>query len=190
MRILAGHFKGKILAAPAGMTTRPSSVRLRQALFDMLMHAPWAGRAAVENASVLDGFAGTGALGLEALSRGAAHGCFVEQDRAALHILKRNIAACGVAPNAEILAGDFLTLNLRGPFDLIFLDPPYEKNLIDRALNIILAKKLAAPGALIVAESSSSENINFPGEILAARAHGAGVLRFLRAASVTADPGL
>ena len=93
MRIVAGLWRGRALLAPKGEATRPTADRVRQALFDMLLHAPWAGRDSVVGATVLDAFAGTGALGLEALSRGAAHAHFLERDRAALAALRANIAA-------------------------------------------------------------------------------------------------
>ena len=88
MRIITGACRGRALAAPPGDKTRPTADRVRQALFDMLMHAPWAGRTAIEDAQVLDAFAGTGALGLESLSRGAAGASFIERDRAALAALR------------------------------------------------------------------------------------------------------
>ena len=97
MRIVAGAWRGRALQAPPGDTTRPTADRVRQALFDMLLHAPWGGRDAVEGARVLDVFAGTGALGLEALSRGAAFATFIEQDRAALAALRANIATLRAA---------------------------------------------------------------------------------------------
>src|SRR5919202_2995452 len=106
MRIIAGRHRGRRLAAPPGEATRPTADRVRQALFDMLWHAPWAGRAAVEEARVLDAFAGTGALGLEALSRGAAHTTFLETDRAALAALRANIAACGERERSAVLPAD------------------------------------------------------------------------------------
>ncbi len=89
MRIIGGAWRGRPLVAPAGRATRPTADRVRQALFDRLLHAPWAGRAAIDGARVLDAFAGTGALGLEALSRGAAEAVFIERDRAALRALRR-----------------------------------------------------------------------------------------------------
>jgi 16S rRNA (guanine966-N2)-methyltransferase len=110
MRIVAGAWRGRTLAAPPGQGTRPTADRVRQALFDMLMHAEWGGRAAIEGAVVLDVFAGTGALGLEALSRGAASACFIEQDAGALKALRANVAACKAGDRAEILVGDVLSL--------------------------------------------------------------------------------
>ena len=94
-----GAWRGRALIAPQGEGTRPTADRVRQALFDMLLHAPWGGREVIEGAHVLDAFAGTGALGLEALSRGAAHATFMERDRAALAALRANVAAlCGPLP--------------------------------------------------------------------------------------------
>src|SRR5271170_6416993 len=106
MRIVAGEWRGRSLLAPSGTTTRPTADRVRQALFDMLMHAPWAGRSVIEGASVLDLFAGTGALGLEALSRGAARAVFVERDRAALTSLRANVEACRAGDRCTVLPID------------------------------------------------------------------------------------
>src|SRR5580658_2652265 len=108
MRIIAGAWKGRTLKAPPGNATRPTADRVRQALFDMLMHAPWGGRGMLDGALVLDGFAGTGALGLEALSRGAADAVFFEQDVAALACLRANVAVCGAGARARVVAGDVL----------------------------------------------------------------------------------
>ncbi|MCU0887173.1 MAG: 16S rRNA (guanine(966)-N(2))-methyltransferase RsmD [Rubritepida sp.] len=151
MRIIAGRWRGRRLVAPAGETTRPTGERARQALFDMLWHAPWAGRARVEGAIVLDAFAGTGALGLEALSRGATHATFLEQDRAALAALRANVAACGA--EARVLAAD-ATRPPRAPHPctLLFLDPPYGAGLVAPALAALDAAGWIAPGALVCAE--------------------------------------
>src|ERR1700712_107513 len=110
MRIVAGAWRGRTLVAPPGQGTRPTADRVRQALFDMLMHAEWGGRAAIEGAVVLDVFAGTGALGLEALSRGAASACFIESHAAALRALRVNIAACRAENRTEVLAGNALSV--------------------------------------------------------------------------------
>jgi 16S rRNA (guanine966-N2)-methyltransferase len=109
MRIVAGAWRGRTLVAPPGQATRPTADRVRQALFDTLMHAEWGGRAVIDGAVVLDVFAGTGALGLEALSRGAASACFIESDARALRALRANIAACKAAHRTEILAVDVLS---------------------------------------------------------------------------------
>ena len=102
MRIIAGAWRGRVLTAPAGQGTRPTGDRVRQALFDMLLHAPWGGR--IDGARVLDGFAGTGALGLEALSRGAGHASFFEIDRAALAALRPISAHAGLRHDARCSA--------------------------------------------------------------------------------------
>src|ERR1700722_13676006 len=110
MRIVAGAWRGRALIAPSGTETRPTADRVRQALFDMLMHAPWAGRSTVEDALVLDVFAGTGAMGLEALSRGAARAVFVERSRPALTALRSNIEACRAGDRCEVLPIDALSI--------------------------------------------------------------------------------
>ena len=135
MRIVAGAWRGRALIAPAGQATRPTADRVRQALFDMLLHAPWGGRDVVEGARVLDAFAGTGAFGLEALSRGAAHATFMEQDRAALAALRGNVAACRAEDRATVLAVDVLAAPAGEPCGLVFLDPPYGRDLVPRAMD-------------------------------------------------------
>jgi 16S rRNA (guanine966-N2)-methyltransferase len=181
MRIIAGTWRGRALAAPAGLATRPTADRVRQSLFDMLMHAPWAGRALLEGAVVLDAFAGSGALGLEALSRGAMRAVFFEHDRAALTALRANIAACGAADRAEILAQDVLRAPRRagGAAGLAFFDPPYGQDLVQRSVNRLRAESWLAPDCLLVAEvgrTDSLETIVPPGRVLAHRVHGAAQL--------------
>jgi 16S rRNA (guanine966-N2)-methyltransferase len=185
VRIVAGRWRGRALAAPGGAATRPTADRVRQALFDMLMHAPWAGRAAVEDAVVLDAFAGTGALGLEALSRGAARATFIEQDRAALAALRANIAATGAT--ARVIAGDATRPPPGAPCGLVFLDPPYGKDLGPRAVAALSAAGWIAPGALVVLEIGRGEALPAIGTLLDDRAHGAARLTIWRAAG-TAGP--
>jgi len=184
MRIIAGRHRGRRLEAPPGAATRPTADRVRQALFDMLWHAPWAGRAAVEEAQVLDAFAGTGALGLEALSRGAAMAHFIERDRAALAVLRANIAACREEARTRVLPGDATRPpRASAACRLVFLDPPYGQELVPRAVAALTAAGWIAPGALICAEVGQEEALDLPGgEILAERAHGAARLVCLRAA--------
>jgi 16S rRNA (guanine966-N2)-methyltransferase len=187
MRIVGGALRGKALTAPAGSATRPTADRVRQALFDMLWHAPWAGRAVVEGAHVLDAFAGTGALGLEALSRGAAHAIFVENDSAALASLRANIAASRLADRCTIEARDALALQPGRPCALVFLDPPYGKDLVPLTLSTLVGIGRLAPGALVVAELGRGDPTPNFGEVLAERTHGAARLVFLRA---SLDPAL
>jgi 16S rRNA (guanine966-N2)-methyltransferase len=180
MRIIAGTLRGRALVAPPGQTTRPTAQRMRQALFDMLMHAPWA-EGAVAGAAVLDGFAGTGALGLEALSRGAASAAFVERDRAALAALRANIAACRVEASCRILAGDVLKPGrAASPCSLIFLDPPYGQDLVPRAVTSLLAAGFVAQSALLIAEIGREETLALPAEKLAERIHGAALVTVWR----------
>lgn len=183
MRIIAGRHRGRRLEAPPGAATRPTADRVRQALFDMLWHAPWAGRGAVEAARVLDAFAGTGALGLEALSRGAAAAWFMERDRAALGVLRANIAACREAERAQVLPGDATRPpRAAAACTLVFLDPPYAQDLVPRALSALMEAGWIAPGALVIAETGREETLALPGyAVLAEREHGAARLHCLRA---------
>jgi 16S rRNA (guanine966-N2)-methyltransferase len=181
MRIVAGTWRGRTLLAPAGAATRPTADRLRQALFDMLLHAPWAGRAVIEGATVLDAFAGTGALGLEALSRGAARAVFIERDRAALAALRANIAACKAEAECTVLHADTTRPPPGQVCDLVFLDPPYGQELVPQAITALAAAGWLAPGALLVAETGRDEPPPWPGDVLLAeRAHGAARLSFRR----------
>ena len=190
MRISAGRHRGRRLLAPAGSATRPTADRVRQALFDMLWHAPWAGRAAVEGARVLDAFAGTGALGLEALSRGAAHATFLEADRAALSALRANIAACREAERCLVLAADALRppRAAAAPCTLVFLDPPYGRGLLEASLPALAGAGWIAPGALVCAEVEAAPGgAPPPGfALVAERAHGAARVLFLRPAGEAA----
>jgi len=177
MRIVGGAWRGRTLVAPPGDATRPTADRVRQALFDMLLHAGWGGRDAIDDAEVLDVFAGTGALGLEALSRGARHACFIEQAPSALAALRANIAACqGAYRGAErcaVLAVDAVAGRLpAGPAaTLVFLDPPYARGLVPLALDRLRRAGRISPGALIVAETGTAEEPPHP-DPLADRVHG------------------
>jgi 16S rRNA (guanine966-N2)-methyltransferase len=149
MRIIAGTFKGRRLVGPTGAGVRPTSDRLRETLFNVI-------GARVTGSRVLDGFAGTGAVGLEALSRGAAHATFVERDSRAIRDIEQNVATCGVRSACAIIRGDFLGLHARQPmlgsFDLAVLDPPYQA----ADLEAVVAEGAAAlaPGGLLVLEYS------------------------------------
>lgn len=184
MRIIAGRHRGRKLVAPAGAATRPTADRVRQALFDMLWHAPWAGRSAVDGALVLDAFAGTGALGLEALSRGAAHATFLETDRAALGALRANIAACREAERCAVLPAD-ATRPPRAAraCTLVFLDPPYGEYLVETSLRALSAAGWVAPDAVVCVEAQAATASAPPPPgfaLLAERAHGPARVLFLR----------
>ena len=173
MRIVAGAWRGRLLAAPAGAATRPTADRVRQALFDMLLHAPWGGREALEGAAVLDAFAGTGALGLEALSRGAATATFIERDRAALAALRANIAACWAQARCTVLPADALRPPPGAACRIVFLDPPYAQDALPRAVAALRDGGWLADRALIVGELGRDEALPDLGNLLTERAHGA-----------------
>lgn len=179
MRIVAGAWRGRTLIAPPGTATRPTADRVRQALFDMLMHAPWAGASVVADALVLDMFAGTGALGLEALSRGAARAVFVERARPALVALRANIEACRAGDRCKVLPIDALTMPAGEQADIVFLDPPYGQDLVARALARLRSVGRVGAGSLIVAETGRDEPA-LAVAALAERAHGAARLTIWR----------
>ena len=172
MRIIAGIWRGRTLVAPPGGTTRPTGDRTREALFSMLTSR----LGGFEGLRVADLFAGTGALGLEALSRGAAHCTFVEQDRAALDALATNVAKLGA--NAEIVARSAARF-AGGPFDLVLVDPPYGSGLGGQALTSIGL----APGGWASLETAAGEEAAVPGfTVVAERVHGKARISLLRAA--------
>jgi 16S rRNA (guanine966-N2)-methyltransferase len=138
----------------------------------MLMHAPWA-EGAVKGAAVLDAFAGTGALGLEALSRGAASAVFIETGSAALGALRANIITCGAGDLCRVIPGDALRPP-RGPAsDLVFLDPPYGKGLVPLAIVALAKAGWIATGTLIVAEVGAEDKPPTDAPLLSERRHGA-----------------
>jgi 16S rRNA (guanine966-N2)-methyltransferase len=150
MRVVAGRYKGRRLTAPAGLDVRPTSDRVREALFSILGD--------IEGLTVLDLFAGSGALGIEALSRGAARATLVDDDRRAIEAISANLAPLGDA-DAEVVRADALVWlgGRRGPYDLVFVDPPYSSA---RKLAGPLSQKLPAalsPNALIVSESDKRD---------------------------------
>jgi 16S rRNA (guanine966-N2)-methyltransferase len=181
VRIIAGAWRGRRLIAPADSATRPTADRVRQALFDMLLHAPWGGREIMEDALVIDAFAGTGAFGLEALSRGAAHATFIEQNRAALAALHANIAALHAEARSEVLAVDVLDTPSGRAAQLVFLDPPYYRDLVPHGLLRLRAVGRLVPGALIAVETARTETMSGV-NLLAERIHGAARLSVWREA--------
>src|SRR5258708_25112207 len=133
MRIVTGAYRGRALVAPKGQSVRPTADRTRQALYNVLEHAPWGGRL-WDGVRVIDGFAGSGALGLEALSRGAAFCLIVDNDRSARAAIEANLARLGCGDRARVLGQDLTRLDARGAeaaFDLVFLDPPYGSGLAE-----------------------------------------------------------
>ena len=160
MRIVSGRFKGRTLKAPGDAALRPTSDKVRQAIFNILEHAPWSG--GVRDRRVIDLFAGSGALGFEALSRGAAFCLFVETDEAARGAIRDNVDALGLFGRTRVHRRDATDLGQRpgadGPaFDLAFLDPPYAKGLGEASLARLAAGGWLAPGATLVFERGKAE---------------------------------
>jgi 16S rRNA (guanine966-N2)-methyltransferase len=145
IRIIGGELRGRRLETPTWNGLRPTSDRLRETLFNILMPG-------IRGARVLDGYAGTGAVGIEALSRGAAHVTFVEQDPRAGALIARNLARCGVADRHVIIRASLAasTARLGGPFDIVFLDPPY--GAAELAGGLEAGASLLAHGGLLVIE--------------------------------------
>lgn len=188
MRIIAGDFRGRALASvgkgDAGAHLRPTTDRVRESLFNVL--AGGAYDDPITDARVLDLFAGTGALGLEALSRGAAHVTFVDDGRKAQSLIKQNIDICRAQSETRIMRGDarWLAGNKDEPFDLIFLDPPYAKGLGELALSAALKGGWVADGALIVWEDSAEIKPPESLDLLDQRKYGDTRINILRAARV------
>ena len=155
MRIVAGKYKGQKLTEIKGRQIRPTSDRVREALFSILSPS-------MENALVLDLFAGTGALGLEAISRGASKSVFVDKSREAIGIIKKNIKLLKIQDEAEVVLQDVRTLkNLKAfsgqKFDLIFMDPPYNKGLLGNVFADSDFLDMIKDNSIIIAEHSSRE---------------------------------
>lgn len=154
MRIIAGLAKGRTLHAPKGQATRPTADRIKEAIFSTLADR-------IDQARVLDAFAGSGALGLEALSRGAKEAVFIEKDRSAFASLCKNMQMLDL-PGAKAHFADCLRLmptwkEEARQFDLIFLDPPYNKGLLDKALAAMRVAHLLAPKAIIIIETAAKD---------------------------------
>lgn len=176
MKIVAGNWRGRPLKAPTGTNTRPSSDRAREALFSMLTSR----LGSFEGLAVVDLFAGTGALGLEALSRGAATCTFVEQDRAALDTLRANIAALGA--QADVRAQAVNTLGpSRQAYDLMLMDPPYAMHAGVPTLERLARLGWLAPGALASVEGERAEELRPGGfTVEAERIYGKAKITLLR----------
>jgi 16S rRNA (guanine966-N2)-methyltransferase len=159
VRIVGGEFRGRALEAPAGRAIRPTSDRVRQTLFDVLAHAygdP------VRGGRILDLFAGTGALGIEAASRGAAAVLFVDDGAEARGLIRANVEAFGLTGRTRIFRRDATALGETGtvaPFDVVFVDPPYGRGLGERALASALAGGWLKPAAVVVLEEDAASVI-------------------------------
>jgi 16S rRNA (guanine(966)-N(2))-methyltransferase RsmD len=164
LRIIAGHFKGRRLKTPDWQGMRPTSDKLRETLFNVVA-------ARVEGARVLDGYAGTGAIGIEALSRGAAHVSFVELNARAAVLIADNLALCGVKQGYTIHRGDVESVLRRMPtastFDLILLDPPYDAENVLQALDAAAGR--LEPGGLVVLERATRREPEIPASLVRVR---------------------
>jgi 16S rRNA (guanine966-N2)-methyltransferase len=163
MRIVAGRLRGRALGAPAGALTRPTSDRLREAIFNVLAHGDYP----LAGTRVLDLFAGSGALGLEALSRGATFALFIEERAAARAAIRANIETLGLEGATKIFRRDATHLGAMppragGPFELVFLDPPYGKGLVRPALEGLRKGGWLAAAALCVIEMGADEPLLLP----------------------------
>lgn len=186
MRIVAGEWRGRKLAAPKGDATRPTADRARETLFAMLTSR----LGSFEGLEVADLFAGSGALGLEALSRGATQCLFVEQDRTAVEVIRGNIAALGAQARSRVEAGSVMQMRAATrPLDLILADPPYKSGAGEVALDRLLRLGWIGPETWIALETAFNEDVAVKGLALEAeRRVGKGKLSLLRLALPDADP--
>ena len=184
MRVVGGRLRGRNLAAPSSQAIRPTADRLREALFNILVHAydnP------IEGARVLDLFAGTGALGIEAISRGAAFALFVDNGAEARALLRNNVEALSLGGVTKVFRRDASNLGPAHPvepFSLAFLDPPYGKGLAEKALAALRDGGWLTPGALLVVEEAKAAGFAAPDgfEEVERRAYDDTEFVFLRAA--------
>jgi 16S rRNA (guanine966-N2)-methyltransferase len=188
MRIVGGRFKGRTLAAPSHAGTRPTSDRVRESVFNILLHgldAP-----PLEGAQVIDLFAGTGALGFEALSRGAAYALFVEDNADARGLIRRNVEDFGLQGVTRIFRRDATKLgpaSARDRYEYAFLDPPYGKELGEAALASLRDGNWLAPGAIAILEERAGIAIALPAgfELLEQRTYGDTTVHFMRLTAET-----
>jgi 16S rRNA (guanine966-N2)-methyltransferase len=162
MRIVGGRWRGRSLATPKSDAIRPTSDRLRESLFNVLQHGY---DDAIENARVLDLFAGTGALGLEALSRGAAFALFVDEGSEARSLIRQNVETFGAGGVTRLFRRDATRMGPaapNAPFSLVFCDPPYGKDLAPKALTACAEGAWLTPGALVVVEEAQSASLTLP----------------------------
>jgi 16S rRNA (guanine966-N2)-methyltransferase len=160
VRIIAGEWRGRRLESPAGSETRPTADRVRETLFSMLASR----LGSFEDLRVADLFAGSGALGLEALSRGVSFACFVESDAKAAAAIKANALALGALDRVRILSGSALSLPRSEPFDLIFADPPYAPGSGAAAVAAVVAAEWLAPHGWMAVETARTDPVD-PGSL-------------------------
>jgi len=162
MRVTGGNFRGRTLAAPGGNRVRPTSDKVRQAIFNILSHNEFG--VGLEGARVADLFAGTGAMGIEAISRGASFCLFVDDAAESRALIRTNVEAFGLTGVTKIWRRDAADLGAMspgagGPFDYVFLDPPYRKNLLAPAIASLREGGWLAAGAILIAELAADEDV-------------------------------
>ncbi len=185
LKIVGGKHRGRSIATPEGQNTRPTSNRARESLFNILMHASWTadGTSPLIEARVLDAFAGSGALGLEALSRGASHATFLDNDPEAIKLIGENLRKLGETAAAKVIRADATRPPPgREACDLVFLDPPYRSGLANPALTALVEAGWLRPGAIATVELSNSEDLIPPAgfEAIDERRYGAAKIAILR----------
>lgn len=183
MRVVAGRFRGRALEAPGDMSIRPTSDRVRESAFNILTHG--IEEFSLDGVRVIDLFAGTGALGIEAVSRGAAYCLFVEEAPEARALIRKNVEAMGLTGETRIFRRDATDLGPAGnmePYGLAFLDPPYGKGLGEKALAALAEGKWLMPGAVCMLEERAGTKVAIPAafQLLDTRAYGDTEIRFLR----------
>jgi 16S rRNA (guanine966-N2)-methyltransferase len=182
MRIVGGKFSGRTLHAPSGQSVRPTSDRVREALFNILEHGDYA----LDGARVIDLFAGSGALGLEAVSRGAVFALFVEEAAGPRAAIRRNVESLSLTGATRIFRRDATKLGAIPsgitPFDLAFIDPPYDRGLVAPCLRALLGGGWLTSGATLIVETRDSEALDLPPEFTVAdeRIYGETKLWFLK----------
>ena len=160
MRIIAGKYRGRKLETPSDMDVRPTTDKMRERIFSMLQHTRYP---ALNGAQVMDVFAGTGALGLEALSRGATHVTFVEKSPKSIALLNKNIAAMKVELDTTLIKSRATSLKPAAtPCNFIFMDPPYGRDLLVPSIACLLEGGWLADGGVIIAEMKSDEALEIP----------------------------
>ncbi|MGD9880213.1 MAG: 16S rRNA (guanine(966)-N(2))-methyltransferase RsmD [Reyranella sp.] len=186
LRVIGGKHRGRPLSTPEGQSVRPTASRARESLFNILMHASWRGTSPLIDARVLDAFAGSGALGIEALSRGAAHATFLDKDAGAIRAIGENLHKLGETGAARVVRGDATRPPpAQAACDLVFLDPPYRSGQATPALAALDAAGWLSPGAIATIELAHNEDFEAPPgfEAIDERRYGAAKIVILRKTS-------
>ena len=185
LKVVGGRHRGRSIATPEGDTTRPTSSRARESLFNILAHANWRddGTSPLIDSRVLDAFAGSGALGIEALSRGASHATFLDNDATAIKLIGENVRKLGEAAAAKVIRADATRPpTAREACDLVFLDSPYRSGLSGPALSGLAGAGWLKTGAIATVELASTEDLTTPVnfEAIDERRYGAAKILILR----------